>query len=365
MGIPFLSATWRNLICVNYEVDPALLAHYLPSGTELDTYQGKALVSIVAFYFDNNKFLGIVPTYPPVAFEEINLRFYVIRREGDIIKRGAVFIKEVVPSRIIAWTARFVYNEPYERWPTTRSDQGFDPVDGGFLSYRFDGAGERYVVSATTTGPLQELAPGSPEEFILEHYWGYTPQSFGLSEYQVTHPAWRYWHVRDFFISENFGSFYGGGFVQALSRPPHSVFVAQGSGVTVKWGKKLYVPPRGWVLYDGGCGLCSRWISFLKPILRGIGFECASLQSPWVVDKISIPAEKLSDDIRLLCANGKVLSGAVCYRYLMKRIWWSAPLGYLCEVPGVKGLMNMLYAFINKNRFRISKVCGLTPDGEI
>jgi hypothetical protein len=41
------------------------------------------------------------------------------------------------------------------------------------------------VVSATTTGPLQELAPGSPEEFILEHYWGYTPQSFGLSEYQA------------------------------------------------------------------------------------------------------------------------------------------------------------------------------------
>lgn len=360
MGVPFLSARWRNLICINYEVDPALLQVYLPRGVELDTYEGKALVSIVAFYFDRNKFLGLIPTYPPVAFEEINLRFYVKRCEGDTIKRGVVFIKEVVPSRIIAWTARIIYNEPYERWPTARSDRDFHPVDGGSISYQFEGRGQRYIVSATTTGPLQDLLPGSPEEFILEHYWGYTPQSFGLSEYQVTHPRWRYWTVRDFIISENFGAFYGAGFVRALSCQPHSAFIAQGSDVTVKWGKNLFIPPRGWVLYDGRCGLCSRWISFLKPIVEGVGFECVALETPWVAERVAISSEKLADDIRVLLADGQVISGAACYRYLMKKVWWSAPLGYATEVPGLKSLMNMVYKLINKNRFRISAACGLS-----
>lgn len=362
MGLPFLSATWRNLICVNYEVDPALLEPYLPSGLELDTYQGKALVSIVAFYFDRNKFLGMIPTYPASSFEEINLRFYVIRREENIVKRGVVFIKEVVPSRLVAWTARLVYNEPYERWRTARSDTGFDPVNGGSISYQFEGRGERYLVSATSIGQLQELAPGSLEEFILEHYWGYTKQPFGLSEYQVTHPRWRYWNARDFHVSENFGSLYGEPFSSALSRKPHSVFIAEGSDVTVQWGRKLYIPPRGWLLYDGQCGLCSRWIASLKPILERTGFQCAHLQSPWVAERTSLPPETLSDDIRLLMVDGRVISGAAAYRYILKRIWWSAPLGYLCEVPGLRWLMDRIYRIINRNRLRISRACGLTSE---
>ncbi len=349
-----------NLICVNYEVDASILAPYLPYGLELDTFEGKSLVSIVAFYFERNKFLGKIPTYPAIAFEEVNLRFYVRRREGDTLKRGVVFIKEVVPSRIIAWTARFVYNEPYERWRTSRSDKDFDPVDGGSISYQFEGGGERYVVSAMTEGALRELEPGSAEEFILEHYWGYTKQSYGLSEYRIAHPRWRYWQVRDFCVSENLGSFYGGAFVQALSCRPYSVFVAKGSDVAVQWGRKLYDPPRGWVLYDGQCGLCSWWIAALKPMLEKVGFESVPLQSPWVTERTTIPPERLSDDIRLLLADGQVVSGAASYRYLMRKIWWSAPFGYLFEVPGLKFLMDAFYRLVNKNRFRMSRICGLS-----
>jgi uncharacterized protein YqjF (DUF2071 family)/predicted DCC family thiol-disulfide oxidoreductase YuxK len=361
MRFPFLSATWRNLIFVNYEIDASLLEPYVPRGVELDTYQGKTLISIVAFYFHKNKFLGKLPTVPASAFEEINLRFYVIRRENEGIKRGVVFIKEVVPSRLIAWTARIVYNEPYERWRTSRSDATFDAVNGGAISYNFAGKRERYSVSAITTGPLQDLAPGSAEEFIVEHYWGYTKQPYGFSEYQVIHPRWRYWNVSDFHISQNLALFYGEPFTAALHQKPHSVFIATGSDVAVQWGRKLFIPARGWVLYDGRCGFCSWWISILKPTLARAGFESAPLQSPWVTERTAIPQERLSDDIRLLLANDQVISGAAAYRHVMKHIWWSAPLGYICEAPGIRWLMDRLYTLINHNRFLISKACRLTP----
>lgn len=45
----FLTAVWKYLAMINYEVDPAILQPYLPQGTELDAWQGKTFVSVVGF----------------------------------------------------------------------------------------------------------------------------------------------------------------------------------------------------------------------------------------------------------------------------------------------------------------------------
>ena len=52
------------------------------------------------------------------TFEEINLRFYVTRKEGNQIKRGVVFINETIPYPIVAWVANKLYNEHYTVVPT-------------------------------------------------------------------------------------------------------------------------------------------------------------------------------------------------------------------------------------------------------
>ena len=48
---PFLTSEWRHLAMVNYEIDPSLLQNEIPSGTELDFFEGKTYVSIVGFLF--------------------------------------------------------------------------------------------------------------------------------------------------------------------------------------------------------------------------------------------------------------------------------------------------------------------------
>ena len=51
----FLTAEWRKLVMINYEVNPEILHSYVPKGTELDFFEGKCYVSVVGFMFLNTK----------------------------------------------------------------------------------------------------------------------------------------------------------------------------------------------------------------------------------------------------------------------------------------------------------------------
>jgi len=113
----FLTAEWRDLAMLNYEVQPGLLAGYVPPGTTLDSFEGKTYVSLVGFCFSRTRLWGNVAVPLHGEFEEVNLRFYVRRREGSEERRGVCFIAEIVPKRAIAWTARLVYGENYRRFP--------------------------------------------------------------------------------------------------------------------------------------------------------------------------------------------------------------------------------------------------------
>ena len=116
----FLKANWENIIMANYAIDPEILIPYLPKGVELDFYNGKAYVSLVGFMFKKTKLFNIpIPVFG--TFEEINLRFYVQRKEDGITKRGVVFINETIPYRIVAWMANKLYNEHYTVVPTRHS----------------------------------------------------------------------------------------------------------------------------------------------------------------------------------------------------------------------------------------------------
>ena len=106
----FMTGNWEDLIISTFEVEQEILEKYLPNGTELDLYQGRALISMVAFTFSKVKFFGVkVPFHQ--QFGEINYRFYV----KSIINgtKGVVFIKEYAPKPIIAVIANGIYNEPF------------------------------------------------------------------------------------------------------------------------------------------------------------------------------------------------------------------------------------------------------------
>src|SRR5450432_3586609 len=113
----FLSAEWRDLVILNYEVEPRLLTHYVPLGTSLDSFMGRTYISLVGFRFCHTKLFGYLSVPFHTDFDEVNLRFYVRRKDGADDRRGVVFIAEVVPRRAIATMARLVYGENYKCLP--------------------------------------------------------------------------------------------------------------------------------------------------------------------------------------------------------------------------------------------------------
>jgi uncharacterized protein len=236
--MPFLTASWLDLALLNYDAPPSLLTPLVPRGTELDTWHGRALVSVVGFYFADTRVLGLsIPGHR--SFEEVNLRFYVRRDTGSgPVRRGVVFVRELVPRLAIAAVARALYNEPYLSVPMRHSTT-LDAA-GGRVEYGWEFRGRPYRLAAEADGAAAVPPPGSEAEFITEHYWGYTRQRDGSTlEYEVRHPPWRVWTSRRHEFSGPAAALYGPAFGEILSRPPASAFVAEGSAVSVYSGRPV------------------------------------------------------------------------------------------------------------------------------
>jgi len=234
----FLTAEWRYLAMLNYEVDQAILASFVPRGTELDFWNGKTFISLVGFLFQKTRVCGIpIPFHR--NFEEINLRFYVRRKADDGWRRGVVFIKELVPRTAIAFVASKFYNENYIALPMSHQIEKFrGEIKSASYFWRF-GGNENYI-KVTTRGGAQSLTEGSEQEFITEHFWGYAMQRDGSTlEYRVEHPRWQVWETQAAELRCDVTKLYGEKFHDSLSQLPSSAFLADGSGVKVYKGVKL------------------------------------------------------------------------------------------------------------------------------
>jgi predicted DCC family thiol-disulfide oxidoreductase YuxK len=116
---------------------------------------------------------------------------------------------------------------------------------------------------------------------------------------------------------------------------------------------------RGIVLYDGQCGFCSRWVRYWAGTLERQGFAIASLDETWVAEKMNTPREELLTDIRLLTADGQLISGADVYLYVTRRIWWAWPFYAFFSLPGFNRLIHLGYRWFARNRYHISHACRL------
>lgn len=228
MASSFLTASWRNLVLMNWRVDQSLLAPHLPHGVELDQWDGDYWASMVGFQFQDMSVKGI-PAFGYRDFPEINLRFYVKRRINGETRRGVVFIREITPHLMVGWVARTLYNEPYVTLPMRQS------VDDKKALYQMKLDGRWQGLGVKSVGSLRKQK--EPELFITEHYWGYNRQRNGEAmEYQVEHPTWRVCSVELECFDLDIKKLYGPHWAEALKENPDSMVFADGSSVTVHSG---------------------------------------------------------------------------------------------------------------------------------
>ena len=223
---------------LNYEVDPALLEPRVPPGTVLDAFRGRTYVSLVGFRFRQTRLFGSLAVPFHADFDEVNLRFYVRRREGNEDRRGVVFIAELVPRWAIAKIARLVYGENYTCLPMKHhlDMEGLTKT----AEYQWQVNGEWCKLRAEASGMPAHPEEGSAEQFITEHYWGYSAQRSGRClEYHVSHPPWRVWAATAAGFEGDARALYGAELAGILQRRPDSAFLAEGSPVIVYAGREI------------------------------------------------------------------------------------------------------------------------------
>ena len=236
MKKPFLTAEWRKLILVNYAIDPEILKKYLPHKTELDLWEGKCYVSVVGFMFLNTKVKGCkLPGH--INFEEVNLRYYVKHYNGDEVRRGVGFIKEMVPKPFIAAVARTIYKEPYQTLPMKHNWSEDNEINIEY-SWKINDIWNSVSVQAESS-PFS-FDENSEADFITEHYWGYTKISNSrTNEFEVRHPAWNIYKIKNFEVNVDFEANYGADFKFLNQQLPSSVMLAEGSEISVGNKRKL------------------------------------------------------------------------------------------------------------------------------
>lgn len=236
MAKTFLRAEWKKLAMANYSIDKQILEKYLPRKTEIDLWNDVCYISLVGFMFEDTTVKGFrIPFH--TNFVEVNLRFYVRYKDDKEWRRGVVFVKEIVPRPALTFVANAIYKENYETMPMrhswTTSDENLT------VEYRWKK--ERWntlrVITDTKASVIQD---NSEEEFITEHYWGYTRISKEkTSEYGVEHPKWTVYKTKDYLIDVDFADIYGQDFGFLTHETPKSVLLAEGSGIKVKGGRHI------------------------------------------------------------------------------------------------------------------------------
>jgi hypothetical protein len=248
-GHPLLTAAWRNLVLLNFPVPTEIIQHLAPPGTEPDLHDGQSYISIVGFRFENVRLFGI-PFPGHTSFPEINLRYYVHREIAGEVRRGVVFAREIVPRRAVAILANRLYNESYvtRRMRTSNQLAGHKLAPGDTISYSWK-TGRRLLqfssthnnhLTATVAAPLALPTPSSLEEFIVEHYWGYTrTRTGGTNEYRVAHVPWRIASAIDVVWQCDVLANYTAPLAEFLTAPPTSAIIAEGSPIGVFRGSRL------------------------------------------------------------------------------------------------------------------------------
>jgi len=119
--------------------------------------------------------------------------------------------------------------------------------------------------------------------------------------------------------------------------------IAKLSDVTPDW-------PRAWVLYDGGCSLCRKYIARFERTLTVRRFDLAPLQSAWVIECLDLPEHELLSRMRVLTRQGREYAGADALIYLARHVWWAWPFYAAAHLPFAKRVLRRAYDFLAQRR---------------
>ncbi len=228
-------AEWREIVVVNFEIDPKQLLAYVPPKTELDLFDDVAFVTLMARTCKNVKPHGW-PIRLARTVEQIQLRFYVKRQFGDVVHRGICPIRDYVPQRRASLFLNWMFKHSFSQVKIKRDNSDFNSASPEALptaEYQWLVNDHWNKIRVKARSQIRQQSKETKESFVLDHHYGYTVRQGKTYEYLVDYSPWAMWDAQSGSFDCNTEEVFGKPFVRALGHRPVSVFLARGGDVTI------------------------------------------------------------------------------------------------------------------------------------
>jgi hypothetical protein len=116
------------------------------------------------------------------------------------------------------------------------------------------------------------------------------------------------------------------------------------------------------VLYDGGCGVCTRSVAWLRAVDRDGRLRFVDIIANWEHLEARYPGLRRADCLdamHVVDPEGRITSGYDGVRTLAWRLSWLRILAPLLHLPGVPWLGRRVYRYVAMHR---ATTCPTTPD---
>src|SRR5271154_39617 len=108
--------------------------------------------------------------------------------------------------------------------------------------------------------------------------------------------------------------------------------------------------PKGWILFDRDCKICTSLARRSRRTFEKRGFGLAALQDPRVAALFGVPPDQLLREMRVVTNENELYGGAEAIVYLARQIWWALPVYVAAQLPGVLRILKASYSWFADHR---------------
>src|SRR5690606_2886044 len=167
---------WNNAIFLHYQVDLTELKKFVPEELEIDFFEGKPWVSVVAFTMKKIRPKNL-PAFPPISdFDEINIRTYVKSKN----KTGVYFLSIEGGKSLSCKIAKGISELPYRYSKINRTEQNYQSQNSEFK----DNLNIEFKIGMELTNKT-EL-----DKWLTERYALFQETNESINKFEIHHLEW-------------------------------------------------------------------------------------------------------------------------------------------------------------------------------
>lgn len=208
---------WNHAIFLHFQVELTELEKFVPKELEIDLFEGKPWVSVVAFTMEKIR-PKYLPSFPPISnFDEINIRTYVKSNN----KTGVYFLSIEGGKRLSCKVAKGISELPYRFSEIKRTDLKYQSKNLEF--------NDRLDIEFNIGEELTEKT--ELDKWLTERYALFQDSSKSINEFEIHHLEWQISQIDLQKLDLNYPRFN-----KLISNKPDKVQYSKGVKV-LAWGK--------------------------------------------------------------------------------------------------------------------------------